>query len=227
MSREKLPKLTTFGARLRFLRDNIIEISRKKFVKGLGISEDTLINYENDETLPDIIFPQRLWDKYNKILTPEDLNWLLPGQNYETAPPDEYARVPLYDVHASAGGGAFVAEEAVKDVLVFRKEWIANELRASVKDLAVIFVEGDSMTPTLNPGDILLVHKHNDEALKDGIYVIRLEDTLLVKRLQRLPGARLQVSSDNPAYSVFNVNLTHTDTDFAIIGRVVWAGKRF
>ena len=74
---------------------------------------------------------------------------------------------------------------------------------------------------------IVFVVEYHGEPIKDGIYVIRLEDTLLVKRLQRLPGHSLQVSSDNPTYSVFNVSLARSSTDFAIIGRVVWAGKRF
>lgn len=193
----------------------------------MGKSLKTLSSYENNTTSPGIDFINLFWEKYHEYFDKEDYLWLIRGEKRGTGTPGEYASVPLYDVKASAGGGKYVAEEKTADVLVFRREWIANELRVSEKDLFVIFVEGDSMTPTLNPGDILLVVEYHGEPITDGVYVIRLEDTLLVKRLQRLPRQSLQVSSDNPVYSVFNVSLERSSTDFAIIGRVVWAGKRF
>ncbi len=218
----------TIGKRLRFLRENLLKkVSREKFVRELGVSARTLQSYEEDETSPDANFLNRLWAKYNGQLTLEDFNWLLMGERHAAAKPDEYAHIPLYDVRASAGGGAYVEAEHITDVLAFRKEWIANELRVSVKDLAVIFVEGDSMTPTLNPGDIMLVVKDHGTMPQDGIYVISLDGTLLVKRLQKLLGGRIAIQSDNSNYRPQEVDLKQAHADFCIIGRVVWAGRRF
>lgn len=82
------------------------------------------------------------------------------------------------------------------------------------------------MEPTLRPGDMMLIVKQGAQPVTDGIYVVRLEGTLLVKRLQRLPGNALNVSSDNPAYKPFIID-RKSDGDFAIVGRVIWAGRRF
>ena len=138
----------------------------------------------------------------------------------------DYAAIPLYNVRAAAGGGAIVEHEAIVDVLHFKEEWIRNELRANPADLYLIYVDGESMEPTLRPGDVILVDHRDVGPSRDGIYVLRTDGALLVKRLQRLPGGVLRVTSDNSSYEPFNISLTQLAEDFAIIGRVVWVGSR-
>jgi SOS-response transcriptional repressor LexA len=90
---------------------------------------------------------------------------------------------------------------------------------------ALIRVEGDSMSPTLDAGDDILVDLDDTgDRLRDGIYVLRVDDMLLVKRLALHPFARqVTVQSDNPAYPDWpNRNLD----EFDLIGRVIWAGGR-
>lgn len=141
---------------------------------------------------------------------------------------DAYVDIPLYDVKASAGAGALVEHERIVDFLAFKAEWIRVELRATPKDLYLIHVDGESMEPTLRPGDMILVdHRGAVSVPRDGIYVMRLGDTLLVKRLQRLPGNALEVTSDNPAYKPFTLKLDQMEQEnMDIIGRVVWCGRR-
>lgn len=140
--------------------------------------------------------------------------------------PAGFAAIPLYDVRASAGGGAIVDKEEIIDVLHFKQEWIRQELRASQADLYLIYVDGESMEPTLRPGDIILVDHRDQQCSRDAIYVLRMNGALLVKRLQRKPGGLIKVSSDNPAYESFEVSLGKMADDFAIIGRLVWSGRR-
>jgi len=56
---------------------------------------------------------------------------------------------------------------------------------------------------------------------------VRLDDSLLVKRLQRLPGGQIKVISDNTSFEAFTVPVEKLDGEFSIIGTVVWAGRRF
>ena len=81
------------------------------------------------------------------------------------------------------------------------------------------------MAPTLNAGDDILVDPADcAERLRDGIYVLRVDDALVVKRIALHPvGRRVTVQSDNPAYPDW------PDCDMAeiiCIGRVVWAGRK-
>ncbi len=59
---------------------------------------------------------------------------------------------------------------------------------------------------------------------RDGIYVLRVDESLLVKRLAIHPfGRRVTVQSDNPAYPDWP---DRAMTDFVSIGRVIWAGRK-
>ena len=105
----------------------------------------------------------------------------------------------------------------------FAPRWI-RRLGADPADLSLIVVDGDSMAPTLGDGDDIMVdHGAVSRSLRDGIYVLRMDDVLLVKRVAMGPSGKLSIRSDNPQYpdwedvSADNVN---------IIGRVVWTGRR-
>lgn len=140
---------------------------------------------------------------------------------------NEFTPIPLFDVKASAGNGYVIHQEEKTDSLIFKKEWIYNELHSSPANLYLIYVDGDSMEPSLCPGDVILVDHTDNVAKRDGIYVIRMGDSLLVKRLQRLPNRVLKVNSDNPDYESFEISLdVDHGTEFMIIGRVVWSGRR-
>ena len=81
------------------------------------------------------------------------------------------------------------------------------------------------MSPTLNQGDEILVDPGDAaERLRDGIYVLRADDALVVKRLALHPmGRRVTVQSDNPAYPDWpDCGLD----DIHVIGRVIWSGRR-
>jgi phage repressor protein C with HTH and peptisase S24 domain len=138
--------------------------------------------------------------------------------------PDNYVAIPLYDVRAAAGGGAIVDSEQIVDFLHFKEQWVRAELHAAPSDLYLIYVEGESMEPTLRPGDVILIDHRDQSQARDGIYVLRLDGTLLVKRL---PGSVIKVSSDNSAYSPFELKAAELEqNDFSIVGRVVWTGRR-
>ena len=228
--------------------------TQAEFADALGVHEGTLGRYERGERLPDAEFlealatkgdisthwllygvpPQRLsesihpdlrrleyWKTYSKGLASE----LGAGQ----PPPPGYAQIPLLDVRAGAGRGSVVENEQVVDVLAFKEDWIRQELHKRPDDLRLIFVVGDSMEPDLRAGDIVLIDHTDSNAGREGIYVIRMDGALLVKQLQRLPGGVLKVISRNQSYEPFTVPVSKlAEPDgFAIIGRVVWACRRF
>jgi len=133
--------------------------------------------------------------------------------------------VPYVDVQASAGPGSVAVDDSVGARMAFRSDWLRDLAGGSSSGLSVIRVKGDSMAPTLADGDDILVDRNDaGDRLRDGIYVLRVDDMLNVKRLAVSPrGSRFEVRSDNPAYP----NWTDCDPEsVAIIGRVVWAGRK-
>lgn len=128
-------------------------------------------------------------------------------------------------VRASAGPGAFADDESARPYFAFDPRWLASMTRSPAAKLSVIRVEGDSMAPTLSAGDDILVDLADAaDRVRDGIYVLRAEGALLVKRLAIHPvGRMVTVQSDNPAYGDLpDCGLDEIDC----IGRVIWAGRR-
>jgi len=128
-------------------------------------------------------------------------------------------------VRASAGPGAIPYDEAGKAYFAFDEAWLKSLTSSPSGRLSIIRVEGDSMAPTLNAGDDILVDLGDCESrLRDGIYVLRADDALVVKRLAFHPaGSRVTIQSDNPAYP----DWPDCDIDdLRCIGRVIWAGRK-
>jgi SOS-response transcriptional repressor LexA len=146
-------------------------------------------------------------------------------------PPDELVghdglmSIKRHPVTVSAGPGAIVAEEQGRAYFGFDESWLKALTATPAAKLSIVRVEGDSMAPTLNPGDDILVDLGDAaDRLRDGIYVLRVDEAVLVKRIALHPmGRRVTVQSDNPAYPDW--------PDFGIdeinsIGRVIWAGRK-
>ena len=133
--------------------------------------------------------------------------------------------VPQLDIGASAGHGALPGEERGRSSLAFDASWLRRLGTGDVRLLSTIRVEGDSMIPTLADGDEIMVDRGDAaERLRDGIYVLRMDEALMVKRLAVNPSARtISISSDNAAYPGWpDCRLETID----VVGRVVWAGRR-
>ncbi len=167
------------------------------------------------------------------------VDWLLSGEgpmyvNPEMDPrraepdkpkdPNDWIYLPLFDVAAGAGYGTFVEgeEEIVEEVIGFSQSWIRRRFLTSPEGLGLIHVRGESMEPTLRSGDIILVDSKVKEP-REGISVLRLDGTVLVKRVMVRPGKKLEIISDNPAYKPFEIDMRDPPEDFALIGRVLWS----
>ena len=137
---------------------------------------------------------------------------------------DEFVFVPRYDIQAAAGHGQLVGDEQPMFAMAFRRYWIENYVTRDIKKLSVISVKGDSMEGVLNDGDTILIN-HGQTTPRDGLYVLRLNENLLVKRLQLIPGGIVNVISANEAYPTFEIDLKNPTDDVAIIGRVEWFGR--
>jgi phage repressor protein C with HTH and peptisase S24 domain len=140
------------------------------------------------------------------------------------SPTDNFVAVPRLDVDASAGPGALDPAEGGVGSIAFDPAWLR---RLGVTDsgrLSMMRVDGESMAPTLADGDEILVDGGDLAGrFRDGLYVLRLDEALVVKRVARRPGGRFSVLSDNPAFPG-RPDCDASEIDF--VGRVVWVGRR-
>lgn len=144
----------------------------------------------------------------------------------------DYAHIPLHDAMLAAGSGCSNASEQVIDQLAFRRDWLKKVgVTASAARLAR--VQGDSMQPTLWPGDMILIDtKRNDPQIRSRdthdqrrspVYAMIDNGEARVKRIERPSAELLMLLSDNPDYAP---ELRHGKdlANLKIIGKVVWWG---
>lgn len=168
----------------------------------------------------------RTWRGRNKIPKSAFRKADLLTQNVSMNKLNTHINLPFYEVSASAGGGKLVESEEQTHLISFSPEWLNKEIGVSHNDVFLMLVEGDSMYPTLKNDAMIMVNR-NFNGLSDGIYVMRHDHNLLVKRLQMLPGGIIKVKSDNSMYEPWEINKEHLNgTDIKLIGRVVWSGQR-
>ncbi len=200
-----------------------------------GIPFETYKKYEGDVSVPG-------GDALGGLgLLGIDLTWLLTGSGDDElalARPfgvdmaqqlharheanEAFALIPLYDVRAAAGHGAFVEDRPPSEHRAFSRAWLAREVGLlPLTRLKLITVAGDSMEPDLHDGEEVMIDTGDVEVMREGIYVFRLEGHVFVKRLA-LWGDQLVVTSRNSDdYPPREISALQENSTFSLIGRVV------
>lgn len=145
--------------------------------------------------------------------------------NYGVAREPRIVMVPVFDVAASMGlGKPMPHEDTVVGHLQLAENWLRTNVKgvSSPRNLSVISAYGDSMEPTFNDGDILLVDRGVEEIKVDTVYVLAFHDELYIKRVQRLPDGSVSIKSDNKLYDPFLVSGSDKQ-HLRVLGRVLWA----
>lgn len=119
-------------------------------------------------------------------------------QNKNSLSEDEIIVIDVLDIQASAGTGA-INGEAVQIISQLRyvpEQFYQYYSGINPSVTRVINVKGDSMRPTFEPGDLLFVDISVTAFNGDGIYVFTYDDSLFVKRVQKI-GKSYLIISDN------------------------------
>ena len=129
------------------------------------------------------------------------------------------------NIQAAAGLGRMIDDEFALGKFRFEKSWLRQISQAQPDELSIITFVGDSMAPTINDGDDGLIdHSAAGKRVRDGIYVFRRDETLMVKRLAVTPiGGAITIASDNPAYPTWHDVPLHS---IDVLGRVAWIGRK-
>src|SRR5436190_1678772 len=122
--------------------------------------------------------PKRLGEaERRKLARYFSISESLLGGPADTEPVAGLVPVKRSPVWASAGPGAIPYEQAGKPYFAFDENWLKSLTTSPAGSLSIIRVEGDSMAPTLNSGDDILVDPGDcAERVRDGIYVLRADE---------------------------------------------------
>lgn len=139
------------------------------------------------------------------------------------SPGAPFIKVPLLANAGSMGTGTDVEHDDVMiGTIALSPDWIAKRIRPSSQDaLRFIHAYGDSMSPTMEDGDVALVDTgRRDPSGADGVYVLATDKRVFIKRVTERFNGGHDVTSDNP--TVKTVQELNGGSEIRVLGRVLW-----
>ncbi len=181
-----------------------------------------LTRYANENVVPGMKMMEKLAKALNmdvSVLMGEDVSAI--RQDIDVSDP---ISIPLLSVTASAGHGAKNDAQRGEASFSFSRARL-RELGANTSRVEFIKARGDSMEPTIKDGSIVLVDRSQKEIVGDAIYVVSIDENVLIKRVQRQIDGTLTLISDNSAVYP-PLRLSKADAEqLRVHGRVFWTER--
>jgi phage repressor protein C with HTH and peptisase S24 domain len=136
---------------------------------------------------------------------------------------DAYKQIPKVKARLCAGGGSFEVGSEIEGFFSFQTSWL--QTKGAAAHMVIMDVFGTSMEPEIKDGDTVLIDQSQKDILAGAIYAVGIEDTVMVKRLEKHPQTLVLVS-DNKSYAP--IYLKKEDMiSIRIIGKVIWVCREF
>ncbi|WP_297780070.1 S24 family peptidase [uncultured Roseovarius sp.] len=135
---------------------------------------------------------------------------------------EDFAAIPRVDARLAAGAGAVNGGVSLQGALAFRQDWL-RERGISPAQACLLTVTGDSMSPTLHDGDLVMIDERRTTIRNRHVYAfVDADGSARVKRVELVPERFIIMTSDNPAHPTE----TRTGPDMnrvRILGEIVWS----
>jgi phage repressor protein C with HTH and peptisase S24 domain len=208
-----------FRRRLRLIMQQFGSVA--DLARAVGVSDNAIYKWVSGRGQPSMISLVNL-ARAARV----SIEWLATGQDAPKseargAESAEYVYLPRNSVRSSVGRGAVQSRQIV-DYLAFKTEWLRRRFGVDPKNLMLVEAVSDSMSPTIDEGDLVLADLRDPRFRHDGIYVLRASGELSIKRIQRRPDGKLIIRNDNAAYEPAVV----ASENASIVGHVIWIAGR-
>jgi Predicted transcriptional regulator len=192
-------------------------VRQGELASGVGVESSTISQIVNAKRLPSMELAMKIAD-YFAISLAEFF-----ACKDETKP--DIAYVEKVKARPRAGTGGLETDSDHNGYYSFHTSFLARK-KGNSKTMKIFEVAGDSMTPTLDDGDMIMVNTTEKDVQTGRVYLLRIGEDLMVKRLETRPGGVMMIRSDNPDYDDIPVNL-HEVTDVEVFGRMVWSCREY
>ena len=147
--------------------------------------------------------------------------WLEKLSRVYSVKPSELLRSP-YDADAKGEhGGVAVRASDTGEAWRLPSQFVERDIHANPSDIEIYTVSSDTMVPTLNIGDRVVINVRLRQPSPAGIFLIEEGDAAICMRLQMIGAQRngqlVRVSADNPHYVAYESKLA----ELRVRGRVV------
>lgn len=161
------------------------------------------------------------WEKPQLKMTSEGLTALTEDNSLSNSP----TSIVISTLTPQAGTLAHNNDYEILEQVRVPTHWLKATYPnlANINNLALCNIRGDSMEPTFDQEDTILVDRSTVTFDTDGVYVFTYHDTLLIKRVQRRPGRGYIVISDNrefyEAYEIPMEDLANVNVHGRVVGK--------
>lgn len=196
--------------------------SQSELADELEINRSGITHARNNNKIPDK-WIVKLYKKFS--LNPQ---WIETGignvfVGKESEADIGFKHIPKVAARLSAGTGSFDCDENITDYLSFQTSWLSK--KGSSSAMVAMEVFGQSMEPVIREGDTVLIDQSQKQVLAGAIYAVGVDDTILVKRLEKHPN-KLVLCSDNKNYDPIYLEKEEADK-VRIIGKVIWSCREY
>ena len=196
--------------------------SQSELANALGINRSGITHARNNNRIPDK-WIVKLYRQFG--INP---GWIETGQGpvflHETSDgASGFKKVPKVAARLSAGNGSFDCGEQVSEYLSFQSSWLAG--KGSAASMVAMAVFGRSMEPVIMEGDTVLIDQSRKEILAGAIYAVGVEETILVKRLEKHPD-KLVLVSDNTDFAPIYLEAEEMEK-VRVLGKVIWSCREY
>ena len=137
----------------------------------------------------------------------------------------EIVMVPMVEAKLSAGFGSFETDTNAERKYAFRYDFLKR--KGNMSRMVLMRVAGDSMHPTIEDGDVVLIDQSQNQPIPGKIYAVGVEDMVYLKVIDAMPG-KLVLKSVNSDYEVLEVDTREDmESQVRIIGRAVWICREY
>ena len=210
---------TELQQKLKDLRISLGYDSQSAFAKELECSQGAIANIESGKRDVSKAMLLKIKEAFNIDL----ISWRDSKVEEKTRQNLLSVAVPFYKAKASAGNGEALPEYEDKDILHFDKRWLINVLGVNPDKAVLLQATGNSMQPLINDKDLLMVDTSYTDIINGKVFVVDIDNELLVKRVVKELDGSVILYSENPEYDPRPLRENETAK---IIGKVVWNGSK-
>lgn len=193
--------------------------SQTELASALNINRSAITQARKKDSIPDKWILQ-LYRSFG--LNPD---WIETGSGQvshkKTDSDSIFKNIPKVKARLCAGGGSFEVGSEIEGYYAFRKDWLDN--KGAINKMVLMDIFGNSMEPEMKDGDTILIDESQRDVLAGAIYAVGVDDTIMVKRLEKHPN-KLVLLSDNKDYSPIYLQGSEINS-VRIIGKVIWISR--
>ena len=230
---QELPNFSNLGERIKYARKVVAKMTQAEMADAIDVSAQAVSGWERGEDDPTLKNREAI-----SSLTGVPLDYLVIDERRASSsrfkrPTSSNVVAPEIDVRAGAGpGGITVLDlqqndsgeynevDSVKAQWGIPARYVREELRTKPDDIRLVEVLGDSMHPTLNAGDRVMIDTGHKAPSPPGVYAVWDGYGVVVKRVEFVPLSdppKVRLISDNKSHREYEVTLEEAN----IIGRIV------